>query len=144
MPVYAGGSVMLANAAPASEDALGFAALTWTNTMHNVISISGLGDTHTDVPVELLAGRTVHFNGGADGGEITVTFQNFSGVSGGHTLVRERAGTNLPISMRITDPGGGLTYVSGVVANLQDNERAQNGFQGQTFVLRANTRVVRA
>lgn len=143
MSTYVGATLSIVAAVPASATKAAYEALSWL-PIGRIVSVGAIGDTHTDVPVETLAGRVLHFNGGADLGEIAVQVATVPGDTG-QAAVRTANGTNNAVSFRVVDPGTGDThaYFQGVVANLQDNERTLNAYAGQTFTIRGNTAVLR-
>jgi len=142
IPSFIGSTVAIVAALPATYNAAGYAALTWTGTIGLMVQIGALGDQSSDIVVTTLGGRTLHTNGALDGGEISFTYV-FSLSDPGQVIVRAQNNTNTGISIRVTDPDGILYYGAGVVANVADAERADGNYKGQTGVFRINTAIVR-
>ena len=143
VPSYIGATVAVVAALPATYNAAGFAALTWTGVVGSLVQFGPLGDTSSDIPVTTLAGRTLHTNGALDGGEIGFTYV-FIAADAGQVILRAQSGTNTGVSARVTDPNGVVSYVSGVIASVVDAERVDGNYKGQSGVFRVNTATVRA
>lgn len=142
IPNYIGATVAVVAALPATYNAAGYAALSWTAVVGQIVSWGEIGDQTADISVTTLAGRTLHTNGASDGGEVPFTYV-FSASDTGQTLLRTQNNTNTGVSVRVTDPDGTVQYFSGVVANIRDPERADGAYKGQSGVIRVNTAVVR-
>jgi len=143
VPSFIGTTVAVVAALPATYNAAGFAALTWTGTVGLLVQWGSMGDTSSDIPVTTLAGRTLHTNGALDGGEIGFTYV-FALADAGQVILRAQSGTNTGVSARVTDPNGVVSYVSGVIASVVDAERVDGNYNGQSGVFRVNTATVRA
>jgi len=143
VPNYIGATIAVVAALPATYNAAGYAALTWTGVVGNVVQWGSIGDQSSDIPVTTLAGRTLHSNGAIDGGEVPFTYITAS-ADAGQVILRANSNTNIGVSVRITDPDGSVQYNAGVVANVADAERADGNYKGQTGVMRINTATVRA
>ena len=142
VPSYIGATVAVVAALPATYNAAGYAALTWTGIVGLLVQFGTLGDQSADIPVTTLAGRALHTNGALDGGEVPFTYV-FSAADAGQVILRAQSNSNTGVSVRVTDPDGTVQYISGVVANVADSERADGNFKGQSGVFRVNTAVVR-
>lgn len=137
---YIGGTIGVVASTPATFDASGFGALSYT-TVGKIVSWGPVGDTSADIAIPLLSGRVEHLNGAVDGGEIAFTVR-FDTDSGQTILVNNSNGsTNL--SFKITDPDGKIAYFWGLVASVQDQERNNSNYKGLTGVVRVNSATVR-
>lgn len=126
---------------PATENAAGYEALTWVE-VGEVVSIGEYGDTSEDVAVtKLKDGRTEHFNGAKDGGEMPVTCVR-EAADAGQVLVEANANTNQTVSTRITDPNGDIEYSYGRLANFRRPERTASSYDGVTYAVRRNSGTV--
>ena len=138
---YIGATLSVSADAPASEDATGYGALSWTE-VGRVISIGEFGDQSQDISFDVLKiGRTVHASGPKDIGEVPVVIE-YDGADAGQTLVKDNNNTNTSLSFQITDPDGASIYFFGLVANLRYNERTANNYKGQSFVIRGQSALV--
>ncbi|MBL8560900.1 MAG: hypothetical protein JNN06_01350 [Gemmobacter sp.] len=68
---YTGSTIEVSSGRPATTDAAGFAAKTYTKVNH-ILDWAEMGDTSQDVTETTLDGRTWHTNGPLDGGEYLV------------------------------------------------------------------------
>lgn len=143
IPNFIGSTIAVVAALPATYDSVGYAALTWTATVDDVVEWGEVGDQSNDISVSTLAGRTLHSNGSRDGGEVAFTYVTRS-ASAGQNILRTNSNTNTGVSCRITDQDGQVSYYSGVVANVRDAQRVENAYKGQSGVFRVNTPTVRA
>lgn len=139
---YCGSTIAVVAATPATIDVAGFAALSWTAVLTDLVSISELGDTSQDIPIPYLNGRTSHVNGAVDGGEVTLTYA-WETSNAAQVILRNNQNSNVQVSFRVTDPDGRISYFSGVVANIRDLPRDTNTYKGQTAVIRVRTATVR-
>jgi len=70
---YIGGTLSVAKGAkPASENKAGYEGLTWVE-VGKVVSLGAVGDTHENITVTTLKGRTLNITGAADGGSSEMT-----------------------------------------------------------------------
>lgn len=135
---YIGSTFSVTASTPTTEDAAGYAALTYTE-VGKVITIGELGDTSEDVTVNHLKdGRTVHINGVKDLGEVAVEIE-FDGSDAGQQLIANANNTNTTHSFQIVDADGHTVYFQGLVANLRHTQRASSNYKGASFVVRGQT-----
>jgi len=142
IPNFIGATVAVVAALPATFNAAGYAALTWTGVIGQLVQFGELGDQSSDISVTTLLGRTLHTNGALDGGEIAFTYV-FVAADAGQVILRAQSNTNTGVSLRVTDPDGTVAYAAGVVANVRDPERVDGAYKGQSGVFRINTAAVR-
>jgi len=141
---YIGAVVSVSAGNPATFDAAGYAAKSWT-ALNNVETWPEMGDTSADLTTTLLSGRTDHTNGALDGGSGDFSVIVPTGAAdAGLTILRTNANTNNPVSFRVADPDGTIAYSAGVVASLRDRAREAGNIKGVTGQVRFNAAVVRA
>lgn len=138
---YIGALIAVSAGVPATVDAAGFAARTFT-TVGKITEWGETGDQSEDVTETTLAGRTYHANGALDGGSIPFTFL-IDGPDAGQTILRTANNTNDEVSVRITDPDGQIIYYHGKVANLRDRARNASTMKGLSGEFRVNSGTVR-
>ena len=128
--------------APATFNSAGYAALSWTATVGDMVELGPWGDTSADITVVKIAtGRTVHVNGALDGGEIAFAY-SYTVADPGQVILRAQSGLNNDVSFRRTDNDGQVRYITGRVANVQIKEATVGTIKGEMGVIRSNTGVV--
>lgn len=137
---YIGATLGVVASTPATVDASGFGALTYV-TCGKIVSFGQTGDTSEDIGVALLEGRNVHVNGLKDGGAVPFAYQ-YELTDAGQVILRAQSNSNTTVSFKITDPDGKIEYFHGVVANVQQNERAAGSYKGQSGEVRINSPVI--
>ena len=138
---YIGATIACVASTPATVDSAGFAALTWTATIGNIVEWSEVGDSTASIDIPKLSGRTTHVNGAKDGGEVSFTFQ-YEVADAGQVILRAQSNGTTTVSFRITDPDGKIVYFHGVVANVRDMARNSSNYKGMTGVIRVNSATV--
>lgn len=124
---YAGASLSVSAAMPATYDATGFAALTYTD-VGNVESLSTLGRVFTDVSYNTLQQRgTVHLKGTFDY-EQTETVIIINEDDAGQILLRDAEKLDLQYSFKITFNDGSIKYFASLVWSY-----AEQGGDGNTI-----------
>lgn len=137
---YIGAVVAVSAATPATEDAAGFGALTYT-TVGNMISFAETGDESEDITIPLLAGRTIHVNGAKNGGSRAFAYQ-YEVADAGQVILRANNNGNTTISCKITDPDGKIEYFHGRVANIKRTERTSSAYKGEAGEIRVNSNTI--
>lgn len=139
---YIGATFAIVAVAPATFDAVGYNGLSWTAAIGEIVSWGSTGDSHEDITVtEVTTGRTKHINGARDGGAIPFTIK-YGATDPGQVIIRAQNGSNTACSVRITDPDGKIEYMTGVLANVRQMERAAGQYKGFTGEFRVNSAVV--
>lgn len=138
---YIGAAIAVSAATPATIDAAGFGALTYTSVGH-ITEWGEVGDSAEDTSETTLAGRTFHANGALDGGAVPFTIL-IDGANSGQTILRTNNNTNTQVSVKITDPDGQIAYFYGVVANMKDRQRTASTMKGVAGEIRVNSATVR-
>lgn len=136
---YIGAAFAIVASTPATYDSAGYAALSWTASIGEVVSWGGTGDSHEDITVtEVTGGRTKHINGAKDGGAIPFTIK-YAVADAGQVIMRTNNGTNTAVSVRITDPDGKIEYSTGVLANIKQMNREAGQYKGFSGEFRVNS-----
>lgn len=138
---YIGSTISFFAGATSPQDAATYGTNAY-GKLGKVLSIGDLGDSHTDNTADYLEeGRTNHSNGTADGGEVPVETDAADGDAG-YDIIAAANGTNDPISVKITDPDGAVTYFQCIIANLKTRSRTTTSRKGYSFTMRVNTGLV--
>ncbi|MDV4167817.1 hypothetical protein [Rhodovulum sp. FJ3] len=126
-----GGKMSIASGKPATLDATGFAALSYTQ-IKGVLNIPENGDTAEDVSEPTLEdGRTEHFYGTKDGGGIDVPLKYIEGDAGQALILPGvDRDVNAVWSFKIEDSDGTITYKYGRIGPVRRRERSSNAFKG--------------
>lgn len=138
---YIGATVGCVAASPATDDAAGFAALSYV-PIGKIASWGAVGDTSNNIAIDLLDGRVEHVNGARDGGVIAFTIRD-DADSAGQAILKAQSNTNTEVSFKVTDPDGKIAYVYGKVANVRDQERTSSNYKGFTGEVRVNSPTIR-
>lgn len=138
---YIGAVIAASAGAPATVDAAGFSAKTYS-VVGKITEWGEVGDQSEDVTETTLAGRTFHANGALDGGSVPFTIL-IDGPDAGQAILRTNNNTNDEVSVRITDPDGQIVYYHGKVASLRDRARNASTMKGMTGEFRVNSATVR-
>lgn len=130
-----GTTVSISAATPATEDAAGYGALTFTE-IGGVVSVPELGDAAEDSTVTTLKdGRVMHFNGAKDMGAIVIPYV-YDAADAGQVIVRANANGTTECSLLITDADGTEHYLIGVIGPVMQSERVPGTHKGETFEFR--------
>lgn len=128
----------IAEGKPATEDQIGYDALTWTEA-EGVISLPQRGDTTADVSEPTLKdGRVEHFNGAKDGGVLEIPIKYIEGDAGQAILVAN-AGSNTVYSFEEIDPEGDAHFYYGRIQSVQRREATPNSFKAYIVTIAANS-----
>ncbi len=111
----AGSSIAISVAAPATQDAAGYAALTFTEA-GNCEKIGAIGATYTKTEFQPLKGPKQKLKGSADYGSVQPSFAHDE-ADAGQTIFRTAADdeTNALFSFRVTYQSGAKRYFQGRV-----------------------------
>ncbi|MEP2955526.1 MAG: hypothetical protein ABJN39_09315 [Sulfitobacter sp.] len=148
---HIGKTLWVAQAAPATNDAAGFEALTWVEAKGH-ITLPQLGVTHSmiDVP-DLKSGFTSAVKGAAQGVDTTATFRDVD-ADPGQEDVRETAdGQGGIMSIKVVKgsgvdnaPASGdpVQYAQGIVHSYQPNQGDNSNYEGFSVGFRQNAPTV--
>ena len=139
---YIGAIVAVVASSPATQDSSGFGALSYTG-VGKIVSWGATGDETAKIDIPLLAGRVLHVNGAADGGEIAFTYAYETAGDAGQAIIVANNNTQTNCSIKITDPDGKIAYIQGLFANVKDMERSNGNYKGLTGVFRVNSPTIR-
>ena len=139
----AGTALAISAAKPASEDATGYAALTFTE-IGNVESIGTIGATTEVVTFQPLKGAQQKHKGPTNFGSLTPTLAH-TDADAGQTLLRTAADdtTNKLYSFKVTYPDGAVRYFGGRVFGYPENVGAATTMLTATPTVEISTRVVK-
>lgn len=133
-----GTKIYVAAASPATRDAIGYAALTYTE-VKEIVSISAFGVSRDPVEVRTLSSGALqsykgHANYGAVSGEM-----NYDSEDAGQNLVRANILDNVAeLSVKVLLPDGSIVYSGGMSFNGQRNPGSANSMIGSSFEIRFN------
>lgn len=137
-----GTKIHVAVGEPATYDKAGYKTLfASANQVMGVVTFGQWGDTFNDIQEGLLSeARMLHFNGSADGGEVSVMVQNLTTDAGRDALLANN-GTNDLVTIYKFYASGDVEAAVGIVAGTRKNEAGQDTVRGQEFTIRINTAV---
>lgn len=116
-----GTTLSVSAAEPATYDAAGFAALTWTE-IGEVTSIGGSGKTYQIVTHQPLATRnTFKRKGSYDNGDISIGMAVGVGDPG-QDILEDALESDESFYFRIEEPTGRIRYIPGQVSQLTDDD----------------------
>jgi len=141
-----GTTLACATASPATYDASGYGALTFTD-IGKVASISARGDSHAEItpPADLATGRITPRKGAVNGGNIEVTIHTESYADAGQDLIRTAAAAindDAILSFEETDRAGNIRYFEGEVHSYQFIEASESSYAGVSFGILVHTAIV--
>ena len=139
---YIGAVIAVSVSTPATTDAAGFNALSYT-TVGKIVSWGEVGDQSDNISIPLLEGRVEHVNGAKDGGEIPFLIRYDSAPDAGQAILIAQSNGNTTVSVKITDPDGKIANFFGLVANVRDQERNNSNFKGLSGAFRVNSATIR-
>lgn len=124
-----GMAIKVATGKPATEDQVGYGALTWTE-VDGILSIAERGDTVEDVSEPTLKdGRIEHFIGAKDGGSFDIPIKYIEGDAG-QAILKGGAGTNTVYSFQEVDIDGEAHFYYGRVMSYRRREATPNTYKG--------------
>lgn len=117
----AGSTLAMSVAHPATEDAAGYVALTYT-TIGGVEKIGGFGAVFAKVEFQPLSGPKEKHKGSADYGSLAPSMA-FDDADAGQTMLRTASddATSTLYSFKITFPSGAIRYSQGRVFGFPEN-----------------------
>jgi hypothetical protein len=111
---YAGFSIGVSAASPATLNAAGFAALTYSN-VGNIENIGGFGRVYELVTLKTLDTRgTQKIKGSFDSGNLDLKIANTT-TDAGLTILKSESTTDNLVSVKITTSTGDITYCQALV-----------------------------
>lgn len=123
---------------PATEDQLGYGALTWLE-IGGWASLPQRGDTAEDVnETSVPEGRVEHFVGAKDGGVIEVPIKYIEG-DGGQGILDTNKGSNTVLSFQEVDQDAVATFYFGRCMSYQRREASGSTFKGHVATIAVNS-----
>ena len=140
----AAGSVLAISAAqPATEDAAGYAALTYTDVSYTS-NMGDLGASYNKVEFQPLNGPKLKLKGSRDEGMLNPTLALDDGDAGQALLqTASDDGTNTYYSFKLTLPDGAIRYFQGTVFGMPESIGDADSVITASPTIEANTAVVR-
>lgn len=135
-PVTTNGSLVYVSAAtPATFDAAGFGALTWT-LVPDMISWPEIGDDHATQSYGSLRDGTIYVQGARDGGNRSFSMR-YEKTDAGQIIIRAANGGS-PMSVKVVDTDGETRYLWGIVNSLKMVPVDGSTVKGQSGQFAAN------
>jgi hypothetical protein len=150
-----GKSVYFSPALPATNDAAGFEALTWTEVDHPIQAPQfGLSHGNTDVP-NLKSGFTTGAKGAASGKDSQSSYAIDNGArTAGQTALKENAETLGTVGSFKVGRGSGtdgalvtgdpVVYAQGYTHSYEENQATDNSYEGFSVNFKQNAVAVEA
>ncbi len=136
-----GDKIYFSAALPATEDVIGYAALTWTEAAE-VLTIGEFGDTPGESTVAPLSGRIKRYIGSIDGGKLAIKIENVP-ADAGQVIIDNGIDNGVNHSVKIVAGATGEAFhLYGLFANKKYTERADGGTDDITFEVWVNSKVV--
>jgi hypothetical protein len=139
----AGSTLAIAATLPATQDAAGYAALTYTE-VGNVEKIGGLGATFAKVEFQPLKGPKQKLKGSADYGSLQPTV-GIDGADAGQNLLRTASDdeTNKLYAMLVTYQDGAKRYFQGRVFGYPETVDGADSVVTATPTIEICTKIVK-
>ncbi|WP_404711485.1 hypothetical protein [Sphingomonas sp. MMS24-J13] len=139
----AGASIALSVAAPATQDAAGYAALTYTE-VGSIEKIGGIGATFSKVEFNPLKGGKKKLKGQPDYGTLQPSI-GIDETDAGQTLLLTAASdqTNKYYSFKVIKQNGAIRYFQGLVFGLPETIDGVDTVDMSTPTIEINTPIVR-
>lgn len=133
-----GTKLKIATGKPATEDQVGYGALTWVE-IGGVVSLPERGDTSEDITEPTLRdGRNEHFNGLIDGGELAIPMK-FIEADAGQAIILANATSNTTYSFQEVDIDGEAHFYYGRIGQLVRREATTSSNKGNIATVRVNS-----
>lgn len=154
---HIGKTIYVAKALPATNDAAGFAALTWV-LVKGLITLPQLGTTHqmTDIP-DLATGFESATKGAGKGVDTTMSFREVDADPGQADLIEQADDNDGLLSVRIVSGTGAVgpdgpapvtgdkvEYAQGIAHSHQPNQGDSSSYEGFSVGFRQNAKTVKA
>lgn len=148
---YIGKTIFLAMAAPATNDAQGFAALTWVK-VNGVQTLPQLGVSHSNIDVsDLQTGFTLGIKGAGAGMDSQMSFRIVSGDTGQTNIKTVADSASGVCSIRIVRGSGAqqapvqgdeVQYATGYAHSYQEVQGTDSAHEGFTVNFKQNAPTV--
>lgn len=137
----AGSALAISVAAPATEDAAGYAALTYTE-VGQIDRLGAIGASYAKVEFQPLKGPKQKHKGSVDYGSLGPTMAHDDGDAG-QTILRTKSDTNDLISVMVTYPDGAKRYFQARVFGYPETVDGADSIITAAPTLEINTKVVK-
>lgn len=147
---HIGKQVFISPAAPATNDASGFEALTWTRVNGFVGGFQlGFSANNVDIP-DLATGITLGAKGMRSGNDSTGTFRNVASDTGQANIKTYADGSSTAQSIKIVSAavgaaaaeGDAVQYAQGYFHSFVENEIDEGGYEGFSVNFKQNAATV--
>lgn len=139
----AGTLLAVSSAMPATFDAAGYAALTWTSVT-DVSDIPEYGASAEVIKFNPLADRVTQKGAGAIDYGSTVVQMAYLKADAGQNILQAAMGNNNGISCRITNTDDSVDYFTAIVSSYTRNPSGVNDFKMSSVGLEINRPIVEA
>lgn len=139
----AGASIAISAGVPATQDASGFSALTYTE-IGGITKIGGLGATYSKVEFNPLKGGKKKLKGSADYGTLSPEL-GIDESDAGQTLLGVAAAneTNTPYTFKVTKQNGAIRYFQGLVFGMPETIDGVDTVDMSSPTIEINTKPVK-
>ena len=139
----AGSELAISAAQPATDDAAGYAALTYTNVAY-VSNLGDIGASYNMVEFQPLKGPKLKLKGSRDEGTLNPTIA-LDGEDAGQALLQTASddSTNTYYSIKITLSDGAVRYFQGTVFGMPESIGTADDVITASPTIEANTAIVR-
>lgn len=137
----AGTALAISAAAPATEDATGYAALTYTE-IGQIEKIGAIGSSFAKVEFQPLKGPKQKHKGSVDYGSLQPSLAH-DDEDAGQTILRTAAGSNNLYSFKVTYPDGAVRYFQGRVFGYPENTEGADSIIMATPTVEIDTIIVK-
>ena len=138
----AGSAIAISAAAPATADATGYAALSYTE-IGQVEKIGAIGAVYAKVEFQPLKGAKQKHKGSKDNGSLAPSMAHDS-TDAGQTLLRTAADSNNLYSFMVTYADGAKRYFQGRVFGYPENTDGADTILMANPTIEINTDIVKA
>lgn len=138
----AGSAIAISAAAPATADATGYAALSYTE-IGQVEKIGAIGAVYAKVEFQPLKGPKQKHKGSKDNGSLTPSMAH-DATDAGQTLLRTASDSNNLYSFMVTYADGAKRYFQGRVFGYPENTDGADTILMANPTIEINTDIVKA
>ena len=144
---HIGSKLAIATGRPATQDAAGYAAMTWVEAPDGLVSFGAVGGTNETIAVpDVSTGRNMTLKGAITGDTVNVALSRKRVAATGALTASQAAFKAAALaqggeySYRITEPGTGgmVQYITGAPMNWKETERTTSSYAGFTFDVAIN------
>ena len=137
----AGTSLSISAGAPATEDAAGYAALTYTE-IGQIEKLGALGASYSKIEFKPLKGPTQKHKGGIDYGSLQPSLAH-DDSDAGQTLLRTASDSNNLYAFKVVYPDGAIRYFRGRVFGYPESVDGSESIIMANPTVEIDTKVVK-